>query len=329
MDQQTLDEFTEEQASDDSEVRCPTCGRTDFQSKRGIKTHHAKTHGQKLVLVSEDELIDAMRALGEGAPTREEMRTDGKYAPKKYKHKFGSWNEALEAAGYEPRTQHQPITQSELLRSLETLADELGRSPSQLDINEHSKHSAKTYYRKFDGGLEEAKRRVGLEHYEQQSKDRVTVYCAHCDTEIEKTPSELAVSEYHYCSQNCLNEHKKERYSGPDSPIPNTLKPVDCEACGSSIYKAKWEREKKERHYCSDCWGNSKVPIECEQCGEMELVWPAVADKRRFCSPDCKDEWQGEEIRGENHPRSLVVRSGSRDRLLTHSGQHEATESVG
>jgi len=35
-------------------AECPTCGRTDFASERGMKTHHAKTHGESLVTVTKE-----------------------------------------------------------------------------------------------------------------------------------------------------------------------------------------------------------------------------------------------------------------------------------
>lgn len=302
MDRGSGDGSVNNQGVDDSKLQCPTCGRSDFASKQGMKAHHARTHGEKLVEISEDELIHAMRSLGGDAPTREQMRVQGEYSPKKYERMFGSWNEALIAAGYEPRTASQTILQSELLQSLESLADQLGRSPTQSDINEHSEHSHKTYYRKFDGGLEEAKRRLGLEHYDQLSKTRFTVNCANCGTEVEKTPSELAASDFHYCSQECHYEHKKERYSGRGNP-QSTLEKVPCESCGEMIDRPQWKREKNEKHYCSDCWGDAKVAIECEQCREIERVWPSAADKRRFCSYECMGEWRGEEITGQDHPR--------------------------
>lgn len=40
-------------ASDDKEVtECPTCGRDDFKSNLGMRTHHAKVHGESISMVS-------------------------------------------------------------------------------------------------------------------------------------------------------------------------------------------------------------------------------------------------------------------------------------
>lgn len=51
-------------ATDDSEdTECPTCGRDDFASVAGMKTHHAKTHGESIagVKVTCDVCGDSFR----------------------------------------------------------------------------------------------------------------------------------------------------------------------------------------------------------------------------------------------------------------------------
>jgi hypothetical protein len=34
--------------ADNSDAECPTCGRDDFESRFGLKQHHARTHGERL-----------------------------------------------------------------------------------------------------------------------------------------------------------------------------------------------------------------------------------------------------------------------------------------
>lgn len=34
--------------SNSSDVECPTCGRTDFASERGVNVHHTRVHGESL-----------------------------------------------------------------------------------------------------------------------------------------------------------------------------------------------------------------------------------------------------------------------------------------
>jgi len=62
-------------------------------------------------------------------------------------------------------------SEAELIDRLRELADNLGRTPTQADINEHTPHSAKTYYRKFDGGLNEARERAGLDARESGGRE--------------------------------------------------------------------------------------------------------------------------------------------------------------
>lgn len=53
--------------------------------------------------VTEEELLDEMRSLASGGepPTSEEMQEKGRFSHKIYQSRFGSWNAAVEAAGFE------------------------------------------------------------------------------------------------------------------------------------------------------------------------------------------------------------------------------------
>lgn len=274
------------------------CGVSGTTIKRWLDRHDIDSRSPR-----PQDIVRDIRSLGDGAPTQDEYRKHGQYSVNAAKNRFGSWNDAVEATGYEPRTESKPADSADLLTDLEELAAELGRTPSQLDINQHSKHSHKTYYRIFDGGLREAQQRVGLEPNEQATRERVTFECdaPNCERPVEKTPSE-AESEYHYCSQDCHYRHNSERYSGLDNPN-STLAVVECFACGAEIERATWQRERYERYYCTDCWGNSKQIVECEVCGEQIEALPSRTEARRFCSRECHGTWISKHNVGERHPR--------------------------
>jgi len=57
--------------------------------------------------IPDDDLLDAIRDLNEKTrntpPTRDEMDDHGQYYGRSYRLRFGSWNEAVAAAGFEPR----------------------------------------------------------------------------------------------------------------------------------------------------------------------------------------------------------------------------------
>jgi hypothetical protein len=48
---------------------------------------------------------------------------------------------------------------------------------------------------------------------------------------------------------------------------------------------------------------NLKITLECEHCGGDYEVIPARKDISRFCSRECKAEWQEDGLTGDNSPR--------------------------
>ncbi len=45
-----------------------------------------------------------------------------------------------------------------------------------------------------------------------------------------------------------------------------------------------------------------RVEFECERCGSTKQLPPDEAERRRFCSQECKDKWQSEAYSGEDGP---------------------------
>jgi len=67
----------------------------------------------------------------------------------KYIYHFGSWNDALEGAGFEPGKQFN-LTRKELIDEINRLYEKLGRPPSiNEDIPTHSKYTRTPFYNKF------------------------------------------------------------------------------------------------------------------------------------------------------------------------------------
>jgi hypothetical protein len=73
------------------------------------------------------------------------------YSGHTYLQRFGSWSEAKEAASLagEQRTSRR-VEESELIRALQELAEELGRAPTQADMNELDEFSQRPYYHVWD-----------------------------------------------------------------------------------------------------------------------------------------------------------------------------------
>lgn len=254
---------------------------------------------------AQDVVQDIQRvADGETPPIQATYRKQGDYGVTTAQRRFGSWNEAIAAAGFEPCRGSNPISEADLLDALADLADELDETPTQNQVGERCAYSVGAYYNHF-GSLNAAKEQLGLQLNKQNNAPRVQVECAgpDCTTTVEKTERAIELSEHHYCSQDCLNEHKRVRYAGDGNPRWNK-KPVECEHCGETLYKADWERERHEYFYCDDCWGNVTVEITCEWCGGKKEVWPSHDhDDRRYCSIDCLGQWMSDNLTGEDHPR--------------------------
>ena len=66
-----------------------------------------------------------------------------------YKSQFGSWTTALEIAGYDPPTSGRRISREELCSVLQTLTEQLGRTPNTTDMDNHGPYSSGTYSNRF------------------------------------------------------------------------------------------------------------------------------------------------------------------------------------
>ncbi|MFQ3293030.1 MAG: hypothetical protein ACI8VE_000084 [Natrialbaceae archaeon] len=83
-------------------------------------------------------------------PTRREMSAYTEFDPITYRNRFGSWNQALEAAGLDSRPAQERVSDDELLTELQRLADELEKPPTTTDMEQKGEFSPGTYYKRFD-----------------------------------------------------------------------------------------------------------------------------------------------------------------------------------
>lgn len=114
---------------------------------------------------SRADLLEDIRTVAAevgGTPTLNDYREHGTASVMTIYNRFGSWQDALAAAGYEPREPDSEVTDEELLDELERLADELGKRPTAAEMNDHGAHWASTYRRAF-GSWNAACEAVGLE----------------------------------------------------------------------------------------------------------------------------------------------------------------------
>lgn len=109
------------------------------------------------------ELLDGLHQLTAEIghpPTTAEMGHDGKFGIGAYQRHFGTWNNALEAAGYNPHVLID-IPEPDLLNELERVHNHLGRSPTREEFVELAAYSAQPYAAQF-GSWNDALREAGL-----------------------------------------------------------------------------------------------------------------------------------------------------------------------
>jgi hypothetical protein len=107
-----------------------------------------------------DELHRVADELGE-TPTMREMAEKGKFTSSPYETEFGTWNNALETAGFEPNLRRN-ISDDNLLEEMRRLADELGRTPTGEEMEEQGRYSTNVYETRF-GSWSETVKEAGLE----------------------------------------------------------------------------------------------------------------------------------------------------------------------
>ncbi|MFW5917265.1 MAG: homing endonuclease associated repeat-containing protein [Halorubrum sp.] len=120
---------------------------TNALTEAGFEPADARTAER----ISDEDLLAELErmATDRGAtPTFQEMERDGAYSPRTYVNRFGSWNEALEAADLEPRGTGR-VSEADLLADLRRLRDELGTQPIADDVRERGAYSLATYQRRF------------------------------------------------------------------------------------------------------------------------------------------------------------------------------------
>lgn len=114
-------------------------------------------------IACEDVLSDVRRVADrlDRTPRKVDMADHGDYGIETYGKKFGTWNECLKEAGFEPN-QLQHIPDETLLSELAKLRDQIGRTPRMVDVMEHGTHGYTTYQERF-GTWNKALKAAGIE----------------------------------------------------------------------------------------------------------------------------------------------------------------------
>lgn len=123
-----------------------------------------------------------------------------------------------------------------------------------------------------------------------------------------------------FCSRKCQGEYRSKFCTGEKAAnYRGRTATILCANCGRETKKAKRFVERFEKSFCdrncqieyyrqhteqvsgknSPRW--RKITKSCEWCRKTYETWPSTKDETRFCSMECRNNWQSEMMSGENH----------------------------
>ena len=115
--------------------------------------------------ISNEDLCAELRQVAEDlgeAPTVRQFDDHGAYSEATLRNRFGSWSDALEAAGLDTAGSKRPIPEDELLEELQALAADLGQPPTVQQMDAQGPRWSRVYARRF-GSWNEALEAAGLD----------------------------------------------------------------------------------------------------------------------------------------------------------------------
>ena len=115
--------------------------------------------------------------------------------------------------------------------------------------------------------------------------------CEECGAQFRVYPS----SPDRFCSTTCSYAHL-HKHSAHFQPRQIE---IPCAECGKLIKRRKSQLHRSKATYCSkECLGQAngkrktqnaapRVPVACDICGTVVMVYPSQAKRRRYCSRQC------------------------------------------
>lgn len=194
------------------------------------------------------------------------------------------------------------VTRDELIEDYQNLADELGKTPSQEEYNNHGEWTQSAIQGHFDG-MGELQDAASLERHR---KGRVTLVCEICGDEYEEKHAKKDSSRF--CSRECSAAWKAKAYSGHGNPNEHTPVSCTCEWCGES-YEAQPYEEDSTRFCSQECmieWRSR------EYSGENHPRWKDNDDYYR--GPN----WARQREKARERDNHECQHCGSEDQLQVH-----------
>lgn len=191
-------------------------------------------------MVSNETLIQDLQQVRErlGRQIKQkDLREHGDWCVRTFQTEFGSWNNALEAAGLELNQRSTlDTTDEDFIEDLHRVTKIVKRTPRRDDVDEHGKWAADTYRRNMLGdGLSkwnEVLSEAGFEvYYEKGSSEPIKYTCEQCGDTFELMDYR---NPRRFCGAECYGKYRQGKYTGKDSWSYNS-KEVECEWCGDTL----------------------------------------------------------------------------------------------
>lgn len=198
---------------DSSDVECPTCARTDFESVQGMRSHHAQTHDEPIrVTVTCENCGDV-----DEIPPSNAKRMEHHFCNNECQ---GEWmsgeNHPMWGGGFVEVSCENCGEVKEVVPSVKQC-----RENHFCDRDCHSEWMAEN--------------KTGREHPLWRG---VSVDCAWCGKTKEVEPSRIRRSDRFFCDIECHGEWLSENNTGKNNPSWNG---------GEYVYGSGWSEDKKER----------------------------------------------------------------------------------
>jgi len=212
-------------AEQSDDVECPTCGRTDFASKRGVRLHHTQVHGERIkreyechecsaTFTSERKLRCEHNFCSDVCLNNwQSTQSSGENNP--------SWNGGKEQVTCNQCGDTYEVKPSEEERSSFCSKECQGEWMSENNVQEN--------HPRWDGGLEEQEcERCGNIYFEQSYRTERT----------------------RFCSSECMYSWKSEELVGEDCP---SWKGGDVRYYGSNWSEISDEIRARDNNTCQRC----------------------------------------------------------------------------
>jgi hypothetical protein len=161
--------------------------------------------------ISDEELLSDLKRvakeIGE-SPTATQYREHGEYSSVTIQERFDSWNKAKKQAELSANSPGgSTISDQEILQDLKSVAEQLGRSPTQSEYNDHGEYTFSTVSRRF-GSWNKAKEEAGLS---VQSNDKPKVPIEEIISDLEHGLNQREIADkYGYSSRGRISTRLRE-----------------------------------------------------------------------------------------------------------------------